>query len=98
MEKLNFDFNYWDELKKYMLKTYPSDIVFMYDSEVSYFDGEDAPLIRPRLYKFKSIEEFLTWHEESWKDGGEKINTLQDLSVLWINGVIDENVIYELRG
>ena len=73
-------------------------IVFLYDSEVSYFDAEDVPLIKPRLYKFDSIEEFISWYEDSWKENGEKIDILTDLSVLWINGIIDEKIIYELRG
>lgn len=98
MDKLKFNFDYWEQLKKYMLETYSKDIVFLYDSEVSYFDAEDVPLIKPRLYKFDSIEEFISWHEDSWKENGEKINILTDLSVLWINGVIDEKIIYELRG
>ncbi len=98
MTKLDFNFDYWEQLKKYMLETYPDKIVFLCDSELSFFDAEDAPLVKPRLYLFESTDEFIKWHEDSWKDGGEKINLLSELGVLWINGIIDQKVIYEIRG
>jgi len=98
MEKINFEFDYWDLLKKHMLDTYPNKIVFMYDSELSYFDKEELPLVKPLLVEFDSIDEFVEWQVDSWKEGGDKINILTDLSVLWINGVMDDKVIYQLRG
>lgn len=98
MEKLNFEFDYWEYLKKYISETYPNKITFLYDPEVSYFDADDLPLIKPRLYSFESVEEFIEWCGKSWEEGGEKINIVEDLSVLFIYGVMDEEVIYKLRG
>jgi len=93
MEELKLEFDYWEALKKHMLETYPNDVIFMYDPELSYFDKGDEPLLRPKLFKFNSISEFITWSETA-----ENIDMIHSLCVLWVNGVMDDEVIYKLRG
>lgn len=38
MRNLDFNFDYWEQLKKYMLETYSDKIVFLCDSELSFFE------------------------------------------------------------
>lgn len=97
MNIVKFEFDYWATLKEYMLKTYPDKIIFMYDSRMSFFDAEEIPLEDPILYSFKSIDEFIKWWNRSWDEGGEKIDLLSCLSILWVNGIINQDTIYKLR-
>jgi hypothetical protein len=95
MRKLEFTFNYWDALGKYMQHTY-ANVVFMYDSEVSFFDAEEQVLSSPKLFGFDTIAAFVKWYENGCD--GESINIIDNLSVLWVNGIIDKKVIRDLRG
>lgn len=93
MKAIKLEFDYWEALKSHMLKTYPNKIVFMYDSQVSFFDAEEETLVDPQLYEFDSIEEFQDWAEEQ-----DECNMVDHLCVLWVNGEIEQELIYDLRG
>lgn len=95
MKKIDFRFDYWSALDQYIKETYSDKTVFIYDSELSFFDIDDIPLVNPILYLFDSVLEFNEWE---CSDNRDFCDMVSNLSVLYVNGKRDEEIIYKLRG
>lgn len=94
--KIKLEFDYWSALDSFIMEKYPDVVCFLHDSNLSFFDKDEVP-IGPDFYIFDDINKFTNWIENTpYSECG--VNIISDLSILWINGKQNSDVIYDLRG
>jgi len=86
--------NIWDILDIEIMDRYPDKIVLMYDDELGWnMDKyEYHPSTYAKYYVFDTLEELTNFMET------KRMNIVEYFSTVWINGIEDKSIIYNLRG